>query len=126
MLSPCRTTRPLTSAETPKASPTFCRFTSFPLNWKAERRDFTLSCGACVRLSVNASVMPSLRYSVLASPLPLMKGSTATESIWADLPDRKYQVPTTSPVTAMQEARTIQDLPRFGVLPGDTGAVTVL
>src|ERR1022692_1173151 len=109
MVSPLGTTRPLTSAETPNSSPTFCRFTSFPLNWNAERRDFTLSCGTWMRLSVSDSVMPSLRYSVLVSPLPLMKGSTAMESIGAVLPERRYQEPpAVSAIAIIHTVKTTQ------------------
>jgi hypothetical protein len=48
---------------------------------KAESRDFTSSFGNCDKLLMRLSVMPSLRYSMLGSPLPFTKGSTANESI---------------------------------------------
>src|SRR5215472_2121545 len=68
-------------ALTPRSWAIFWRSASFPLYRKAVFRAVTRSPRSCARLLIRLSAIPSLRYSVLGSPLALTKGSTARESM---------------------------------------------
>ena len=68
----------------PGRDPTVWGSSSFPLYRNTELRAITLSCGSCERLMIRLSAMPSLRYSVLGSPLTFTKGKTANESMALD------------------------------------------
>src|SRR4029077_17213992 len=66
---------------------------------KAEVREITFRFGRPDNLSMTPSVIPSIKYSAVGSPLPFATGSTATE--WMGVPGLppKRNRPATSATT---------------------------
>src|SRR5271165_4155454 len=80
--SPCCVMRPVSTAATCRACPTFWGSSWLFLKRKTVLRAMTFMPGrresALIRLSVN----PSLRYSLFASAVAFTKGRTAIEDTW--------------------------------------------
>src|SRR5215469_8363130 len=76
-----------------------------------ELRGRTAKLGNCERLLIRLSVRPSLKYSVLGSPVTLVKGNTASES--SELVDRatnqRYALNPSAPSIASRTARPVSN-----------------
>ena len=74
---------PSTMLPTPSRRPASIGSISLPLKIKTDAREMTFSSGTFESSLIMLSVMPSLKYSAVGSPVRFLSGSTATELMFA-------------------------------------------
>ena len=111
--SPDRTTEPSTIASTPSSEAICRKGFRLPLSCMTEVRETTRKSGMCASSVINASVMPSAKYSWLGFPERFCSGKTASERMGSATFGRRPKchsaVPATAAMTAMPKAAVMRN-----------------